>query len=223
MKLEEVPILQKKIITWCKKQAKPVIVATQMLESMVHFPTPTRAEVSDVASAIYDGVDGVMLSAESASGAYPVQAVSMMERIIKQVEKDVRHTQSIKHCDVPALEIVSDSITMAAREIAHTINIGAIITFTYSGMTAIRASSQRPSSPIVAMSKSIETARFLNLLWGVYPIVFEQTCSFHEAIDIACEKILEHKICQKGELVIITGSTNLYQIHSTDTLQLRKI
>lgn len=220
--LEEVPVLQKKIVRSCQQYAKPVIVATQMLESMISCPIPTRAEVSDVATAIYEGVDGVMLSAESASGAYPIEAVSMMDRIIKQVEKDTYHTKTVKHYPIPPFEMVSDSITVAAREITSTINVGVIATFTKSGMTAVRASSQRPKAIVMGLTPSIKTARFLNLVWGIYPIVFEKISSFNEAVDIACQQALTHKICKKEQFIIVTGSVDLYESGSTNILQISK-
>ena len=223
MRLEEVPVLQKKIIHACRYHAKPVIVATQMLESMIHCSTPTRAEVSDVANAIYEGVDGVMLSAESASGAYPVEAVAMMDRIICQVEKDPNYRQQMAAYRTCAFDAVSNAITVAAREIAHTIKVSAIVTFTQSGITALGAAAQRPESTIVSLTPCVKTARLLNLVWGIYPILCETIYSFEAMVLLACEQVITHHISKPQDLIIITGGIPLPQIGSTNMLRVCRV
>jgi pyruvate kinase len=166
---EDVPILQKTIIDECRNQGKPVIVATQMLESMIESPTPTRAEASDVATAIYDGTDAIMLSAESAAGKYPEESVLMQQRIINRVESDM-HYRSLTQANAPEPENTpTDAIITAARQIAKTINAKAVVCFSLRGSTVLRASKTRPSVPILALCPFKETSRQLALSWGVYP------------------------------------------------------
>lgn len=166
---EDVPILQKTIIDECRKQGRPVVVATQMLESMIDLPTPTRAEASDVATAIYDGADAIMLSAESAAGKYPEESVTMQQRIINRVEGDA-HYRSYLHQNAPDPERTpTDAIITAARQISSTIGAKAIVVFSLRGTTVSRASKMRPSVPILALCPFKETSRQLSLSWGVYP------------------------------------------------------
>lgn len=167
---EDVPILQKKIIDKCRHIGRPVIVATQMLESMIEVPTPTRAEASDVATAIFDGADAIMLSAESAAGKYPEASVAMQQRIINRVENDPHYARYLNQLNIEQNEQdASEAITLAAKNIARTIDAKAIVVFTCRGSTAIRSSRSRPGKPIVAISPFRETARQLALCWGVYP------------------------------------------------------
>jgi len=166
---EDVPLLQKAIIDECRNQGKPVIVATQMLESMIESPTPTRAEASDVATAIYDGADAIMLSAESAAGLYPEESVAMQQRIINRVESD-SHYRAYLNQNAPTPEnSATDAIITSARQIASTINAKAIVTFSLRGTTVLRASKMRPSVPVLALCPFKETSRQLALSWGVYP------------------------------------------------------
>jgi len=179
---EDVPLLQKEIIDECRSQGKPVVVATQMLESMIESPTPTRAEASDVATAIYDGADAIMLSAESAAGKYPEESVAMQQRIINRVESD-RHYQSMMNESAPIPDSTpTDAIIVAARQIANTIGAKAIVCFTLGGTTALRASKKRPDVPVLAISPFKETARQLVMSWGVYPD-FPKTGSFGLEVD----------------------------------------
>ena len=152
MPAEEVPIQQKRIITACRSAGTPVVVATQMLDSMVHSPTPTRAEASDVATAIYDGADAVMLSAETAVGDYAREAVAIMDRIIERVEKDPLYGQQMNTSRVPPEATAADAITTAARQVAQTISASIIVTFTSTGSTTLRASRERPMVPILGLS-----------------------------------------------------------------------
>lgn len=166
---EDVPLLQKTIIDECRAQGKPVIVATQMLESMIESPTPTRAEASDVATAIYDGADAIMLSAESAAGMYPEESVAMQQRIINRVEAD-RHYRAYLNQNAPVPECTAtDAIIGSARQISQTIGAKAIVCFSLRGSTVLRASKIRPSVPILALCPFKETSRQLALSWGVYP------------------------------------------------------
>jgi pyruvate kinase len=166
---EDVPLLQKRIIDECRDQGKPVIVATQMLESMIESPTPTRAEASDVATAIYDGADAIMLSAESAAGKFPVESVAMQQRIINRVESDNRYRDMLDARAPPPENTPTDAIITAARQIAKTIKAKAIVAFSLRGSTVLRASKTRPSVPILALCPFKETSRQLALSWGVYP------------------------------------------------------
>mmetsp|Transcript_88593 Transcript_88593/g.173289 ORF Transcript_88593/g.173289 Transcript_88593/m.173289 type:complete len:589 (-) Transcript_88593:229-1995(-) len=166
---EDVPILQKTIIDECRKQGRPVVVATQMLESMIENPTPTRAEASDVATAIYDGADCIMLSAESAAGAYPEEAVAMQQRIINRVESDPHYRSYLDANTNEPDKTPTDAMIVAARQIARTINAKAIVCFSLRGSTVHRASKNRPTVPIMALCPFKETARQLVLSWGVYP------------------------------------------------------
>src|SRR5262249_20489683 len=168
---EDVPSVQKQMVRVCRRAGKPVIVATQMLDSMVHSPTPTRAEASDVATAVYDGADAVMLSAETASGEYPNDAVTIMDRIIARVERDPLYRRLMDSEDAEREHTASDAITAAARQVAHTIGAAAIVTFTSSGSTTLRAARERPDVPILSLSEHEATARRLSLCWGVYPVV----------------------------------------------------
>lgn len=166
---EDVPLRQKEIIDECRAKGKPVVVATQMLESMIDCPTPTRAETSDVATAIYDGADAIMLSAESAAGQYPEESVAMQQRIINRVESD-RHYRSLMSVNEPLPEKTpTDAIIVAARQISKTISAKALVCFSLRGTTVLRASKNRPSVPIMALCPFKETARQLALSWGVYP------------------------------------------------------
>jgi pyruvate kinase len=166
---EDVPLLQKQIIDECRNQGRPVIVATQMLESMIETPTPTRAEASDVATAIYDGADAIMLSAESAAGKYPEESVLMQQRIINRVESDSHYRRYLSALTPAHDKSPTDAIITAATQIAKTIKAKAIVTFTLRGSTALRASKTRPSVPIMVLCPFKETSRQLALSWGVYP------------------------------------------------------
>nr|AIT69999.1 pyruvate kinase [Colpomenia sinuosa] len=171
---EMVPITQKQIIDCCRRQGKPVIVATQMLESMIDNPTPTRAEASDVATAIYDGADGIMLSAESAAGKFPLESVQMQQRIITSVENDPLYRRYLlSQAEKQRTGSATDAITRAARQVADTLGAKAIVVFTSRGTTVNKAAQLRPNVPVMGVTPNIETARGLALTWGVYPAVIE--------------------------------------------------
>jgi len=166
---EDVPLLQKQIIDECRRKGKPVVVATQMLESMIESPTPTRAEASDVATAIYDGADAIMLSAESAAGKFPEESVAMQQRIINRVEGDPHYHRYLDQLVVTKKVTATDAVTTAARQIAQTVKAKAIVCFTLQGSTVLRASQERATVPILGITPFKETARQLAMSWGVYP------------------------------------------------------
>ncbi len=206
--LQTVPVLQKKIVNACRKYARPVIVATQMLESMIEKPTPTRAEVSDVATAVYDGVDAVMLSAETAAGKYPVEAVKMMNKIITQVEADPLFFQYMKRQQpLSCCMGEADSITFAASEISKVLNnVRAVVTYTSSGRTTFLVARERPDIPIIAVTPNIKVARQLGLVWGARRFINESTFqSFDRFEDVAISVALESGVATHGDHIIITG------------------
>lgn len=206
--LQTVPVLQKKIIHACRKYARPVIVATQMLESMIEKPTPTRAEVSDVATAVYDGADAVMLSAETAAGKYPVEAVKMMNKTITQVEADPLFFQYMKNLQpVSCCMGEADSITYAASEISKVLpNVKAVITYTSSGRTTFLVSRERPDIPIIAVTPDVKVAHQLGIVWGARRFINESTFqSFDRFEDVAKSVALASGVAKKGDHIIITG------------------
>ena len=217
---EDVPSLQKRIIRECRAQGKPVVVATQMLESMIESPGPTRAEASDVATAIYDGADAVMLSAETAAGKYPLEAIEMMDRIIHRVELDPAFwdRMSSEHRDPEAN--APAAITAAARQVAHTISAAAIVTYTTSGSTTLRASRERPDVPILCLTERLPTARRLALAWGVQCIIAEDVSDFSDMVGRACHTARDFNYAAPSESVVITagvpfgtpGATNVLRI-----------
>ncbi len=217
---EDVPPLQRQIVRVCRFAGRPVVIATQMLESMILTPTPTRAEASDVATAVYEGADAVMLSAETASGAYPVEAVEMMDRIVVRVERDPRYRRIMdaEHPDPEATP--ADAITAAARQVASTVSAAAIVTFTSSGSTTLRAARERPDVPILCLTPKIETARRLALAWGTHCVHTEDVTSVEEMVEHAGYHAFHQGLAAKGERLVTTagipfgtpGSTNLLRI-----------
>jgi pyruvate kinase len=217
---EDVPSAQKRIVGACRLAGKPVVVATQMLDSMIHAPAPTRAEASDVATAVYDGADAMMLSAETASGDYPVESVSMMNRIIARTERDplYRRLMAAQHPEPEAT--AADAISAAAAQVAHTLSAAAIITYTTSGSTSLRAARERPIVPILCLTSSRETARRLALVWGTHCVETSDVSSFSEMVDKACRIAREEKFAEPGQRLVVTagvpfgtpGSTNVLRI-----------
>jgi len=217
---EDVPGLQKKIIQKARSEGKPVIVATQMLESMIHAPTPTRAEASDVATAIFDGADAVMLSAETAAGEYPVEAVSIMDRIITKVEQDDHYNLLINTDRRQQIGSDADAITAAARQVAQSIGAAAIVTFTTTGSTTLRASRVRPNVPILGLTPVPETARKLVLAWGVHPVLTHDVTDFNDLVSHTNEVAVAEGFAQLGQRLVVTagvpfgtpGATNVLRI-----------
>ncbi|MDP2697002.1 pyruvate kinase [Thalassospira sp.] len=217
---EDVPILQKRIIAACRVAGKPVIVATQMLDSMVTNPAPTRAEASDVATAIYDGADAVMLSAESAVGKYPLETVGIMDRIMVRVERDELYAR-LREASRPDPEHTApDAISAAARQTAGTIGSKAIVTYTTSGSTAYRAARERPEVAILGLTPKIQTARRMALCWGLHPVFTRDATNFAEMVGIACDVAKREEFAAPGDSIVITagvpfgtpGATNILRI-----------
>ncbi len=221
---EDVPSVQKQIIHACRVAGKPVIVATQMLESMITMPTPTRAEASDVATAVYEGADAVMLSAETAVGQYPVEAVAMMDRIARRVQEDPLYFQTLDASRLPPEHTNPDAISAAACQVAATIGAAAIVSFTSSGATAIRAARERPGVPILALTPNLATARRLALLWGAHCVHLPDITSFTDMVNKAVRAAHREEIAGPGQRVVITagvpfgtpGSTNVLRIAWVD-------
>jgi pyruvate kinase len=217
---EDVPAIQKRIIAAGRKSGKPVVVATQMLDSMVHAPAPTRAEASDVATAIYDGADAVMLSAETASGQYPIEAVAMMDRIIARVERDPAYRQILDARHPDPQPTGHDAISAAAAQVAHTLSVAAIVTYSTSGSTVLRVARERPEVPILALTASLSTARALSLAWGAHCVQIPDLKRFSEMVERACSTALSQEMAKIGDRLVITagvpfgtpGSTNILRV-----------
>ena len=217
---EEVPALQKKLIMECRQAGCPVIVATQMLESMTHSPTPTRAEASDVATALYDGADCVMLSAESASGDYPVRAVQYMVKIILSTESNPLH-QELMHKD--SLKLTTDSpgaIVSAAHTVADVVKAKAIVTFSKTGNTTLRASRLRPNCFLLGLTPLIKTARATTLFWGVRPVVTEELSRTQEMVVKASNLAQKYKYVDDGDYIVVTAGLPLGVPGRTNVLRL---
>jgi len=227
----DVPPIQKRIVEVCKIFGKPVVIATQMLESMIDNPTPTRAEASDCATAIFDSSDAVMLSAESAAGKYPIEAVTMQQHIINKVEADEVYLLNLdrfaSYQMKQSRDATNTAITLAARQVSSISKSKAIIAFTSSGSTALRMSKLRPSVPIIAATYDIDTARWLAMAWGVYPIVIEkpktdQVYSLSDEITKACKKAVALGFADPSDVFTVTaglpfglsGTTNLLRVVS---------
>lgn len=217
---EAVPPAQKRIVETARKLGKPVVVATQMLESMIKAPTPTRAEVSDVATAIYDGADAVMLSAESAAGDWPEEAVSMMDRIALSVEGDKGYSARLHFTETDADPTTADALAAAAFDITQTVSAKAIICYTTSGSTARRIARERPGVPILVLTPKMRTAREIGLLWGTHPVHTRDVHSFEEMVAKAKRMALRHGLAKGGDRVVVMagvpfgtpGATNVLHV-----------
>ena len=214
---EQVPPLQKRIVEKARREGKPVVVATQMLESMIESPTPTRAEVSDVANAVYDGADAVMLSAETAAGAWPEEAVTIMDRIASEVENDPGYAARVHFIETRPDPTTADALAEACASIAKALPIAGIIVFTGSGSTARRVARERPGVPMLVLTPSTMTARKLGLLWGAHAVATKDIGSFEEMIAKGKRMALRHAFGTAGSRLITLagvpfgtpGSTNL--------------
>lgn len=215
----DVPPLQKRIVRRCRAAGKPVIVATQMLESMMASPVPTRAEVSDVAQAIYEGADAVMLSGESAAGDYPVEAVSTMNAVALSVESDPTYREIVSLSRTPSSPSIANAITAAAREVAETTDIKAICCFTHSGATAQTMSRERPFLPILALTPFRSTARRLTLVWGLHCAVTEEVERFKLAVVSAARTALADGFAATGDHIVVTAGVPFNQPGTTNILR----
>lgn len=217
---ERVPLIQKRLIRACLDAGKPVVTATQMLESMIQNPTPTRAEASDVANAIYDGTDAVMLSAETAVGAYPVEAVAMMDRIARSVEADEGYRRAMReHYPTPE-NTTADAVSLAACQMAFNLSASLIVTFTSSGATALRVARNRPSAPILAVTPNERAYRQMTVAWGVVPHMSEDIKNTDEMVEVATVAMRVTQLAEAGDRFVITagvpfamrGTTNLIRV-----------
>jgi pyruvate kinase len=219
-----VPPIQKRLVRGARAAAKPVIVATQMLESMIESPVPTRAEVSDVATAIYEGADAVMLSAESAAGKYPIEAVTTMHNVAMSVEKDPTYQSIIEASRVILRETIADGIVAAAREIAEATNIKAICCFSQTGTTASLVARERPQVPIIALTPLMSSARRMALTWGAYCVITEPQDRFKGAVIAAIRAARDHGFATEEDQIVVTagvpfnvkGTTNILRVAPCD-------
>ncbi|MGQ0558964.1 MAG: pyruvate kinase [Sphingosinicella sp.] len=217
---EDVPPLQKRIVEAARRLGRPVVVATQMLESMIQSQSPTRAEVSDVATAVYDGADAIMLSAESASGQYPLEAVTMMNRIATSAEHDPTHYARVHFTETLPDATTNDAIARAAGEMVRTVGAAAIVCLTSSGSTARRVARERPTVPLLVLTPSLKTARRIGLLWGAHAVRTRDVASFEEMVGKSKRMALRHRLATAGDRIIVTagvpfgvpGSTNVVHV-----------
>src|SRR6266567_4782627 len=221
---EDVPTVQRQVIHACRVAGKPVIVATQMLESMISAPTPTRAEASDVATAVYEGADAVMLSAETAAGGYPVESVAIMDRIACRVQEDPLYYSILEGTRIEHEHTAPDAISAAACQVASMVDAAAIVSYTTSGATALRAARERPEAPILVLTSNLGTARRLALLWGAHCVHTSDVKSFGDMVQQAVRIARREKIAEPGQRVVITagvpfgtpGATNILRIAWVD-------
>ncbi len=220
---ENVPRIQKSIVRTCRQLGKPVVVATQMLESMRFSPAPTRAEVTDVANAVAEGADAVMLSAETASGDYPLEAVSMMSKIIRQVESGPDFQAQLDVSRPSAEATLSDAISCAIRRISGILPVAVLVNYTESGRSSLRASRERPSTPILSLTPSIATARKLTVAWGVYSVVDARMYDMEQVCANALELARTQGMAGVGDTVIVTAGVPLGQPGSTNSLRIETL
>ncbi|TXG81464.1 MAG: pyruvate kinase [Sphingomonadales bacterium] len=220
---EEVPAAQKRIVEQARAKGKMVVVATQMLESMIQSPTPTRAEVSDVANAIYDGADAVMLSAESAAGAFPIEAVAMMDAIARQVEADPSYSARMHLTRTDPESTAADALSRAAAQVAQTVSAKLVCCFTSSGSTAIRVSRERPATAILVLTPELKTARRLGIVWGVHSIHTRDVVDFEEMIAKSKRMALRSQLTQGGDRIVVVAGYPFGIAGSTNTLHIAKL
>ena len=220
---QSVPPMQKRIVEVARRLGRPVVVATQMLESMITSPSPTRAEVSDVATAVYDGADAIMLSAESAAGAWPIEAVTMMDSIADAVERDPMHGDRVHFTVTKPDPTTADALAEAAKSIATTVSAKAIICFTFSGSTARRIARERPPVPILVLTPKQEAARRLGLLWGVHAVHTRDVASFEEMVAKAKRMALRHNLAKGGDIVVVCAGVPFGTPGTTNVLHAVRI
>lgn len=221
MPIEKVPGLQKKITRKARAAGKPVIVATQMLESMITSPVPTRAEVSDVATAVFEGADAVMLSAESAVGKYPVEAIEMMDRIAIEVENDKGYEAILYAWHTEPQPTPADAIAAAAHAIADTVQLAAIVCYTATGSTALRVARERPGLPVMALTPIAATAHRISVVWGLQSVILEKDpVSVTDMVKQACRIAFDQGFVRAGEGILITGGVPLGQSGTTNMIRI---
>ncbi len=223
--LEEIPVIQKKLIKKAYIAGKQVITATQMLESMIHNPRPTRAETTDVANAIYDGTSAIMLSGETAAGIHPIEAVKTMDRIAQRTERDIDYKKRFNHRSEMEIDLcsVTNAISHATCAAAHDLSAAAIITVTKSGTTAKMISKFRPDCPIIGCATSEKVMRQMNLSWGVTPIVLKEQASSDKLFSHAVEEATRAGLIKDGDLVVITAGVPLGQSGTTNMLRVQVV
>lgn len=221
--LPQVPIVQKEIIRKCNHAGKPVITATQMLESMVHSPSPTRAEVTDVANAVLDGSDAIMLSAETSVGRFPIAATGMMCRIAEEAEATLPYERLLTQKGADLEPTTDDAISYGACHIAHQLRASAIVAFTFSGSTAWRVSKYRPGVPILALTPRADTRLKLALAWGVYPFQVEEPPTIKGLFTLAAKLAKELGVAKAGDLIIITAGIPLGVPGTTNLLKVERV
>jgi pyruvate kinase len=220
---EEVPLAQKRIVRLARQLGKPVVVATQMLESMITAPAPTRAEASDVATAVFDGADAVMLSGETAAGQYPYEAVNMMDRIVARVEQDAGWRSMIDSSRPAPEHSAAGAIASAASQVVHTIGARAIVAFTASGSTALRVARERPDSPVIGLTPLLDTARRMAVIWGVHAVVVPEVHSMTEAVNRAGRVALTEGFAAHGEEIVVTAGVPFGQPGTTNALRVTTV
>ena len=219
---EEVPLAQKRLVRAARQMGRPVVVATQMLESMINAPAPTRAEASDVATAVFDGADAVMLSAETAAGQFPYEAVNIMDRIVARVEQD-EGWRAIIEASRPAPEkSAADAIAAAARQVAHTIDASAICAFSELGSTVLRTARERPEAPILGLTPSERTARRLAVVWGVHAVVTPETHSMTETVTKATKLAVQEGLSPHGSEIVVIAGVPFGQPGTTNALRVAR-
>lgn len=220
---EQVPIAQRKIIRTARAAGRPVIVATHMLESMVEAATPTRAEASDVATAVYQGADAVMLSAESAVGRHPQSAVAIMDRIIRAVEDDEEYWSSLPRDMTPPQATTADAIALSARHIADVVGCAALVAYTATGSSAIRVARERPRCGVIGLTPFVETARKLALVWGVRSVVTEDVSNVEEMVDKADQAVRKLGVAEAGDRVAIIAGIPFGRAGKTNTIRVLRL
>ncbi len=223
MPQEKVPVVQKQILRRARQEGKPVVVATQMLESMIKAPVPTRAESSDVATAVYDGADAVMLSAETAAGDFPVEAATAMNRIIIEVERDPYYRKSINASAPEPGDTVADAISSSLHHVANVMPLAATFTYTESGFSSFRAARERPEAPVIGCTPNRETARRLALVWGVHAVTSETMTNVDEMVSNAINVTLQEGFGEIGEIIAITAGMPFGRTGTTNMLRLTRL
>jgi pyruvate kinase len=227
---EQVPSAQKRIVRVCRQAGKPVVVATQMLDSMIRMPVPTRAEASDVATAVYDGADAVMLSGETAVGDYPVEAVDMMDRILREVESDPHYLEMLKAQHLAPEATTADAICYALQVVVETLSLSTTVIFTASGSSALRAARERPAARILTLTPNVATARRLAAVWGVHSVVIEDIDGTTQMVERAAQAAVKEGFAVQGERIVIAagmpfgtaGTTNLLRVARIPTQRKKK-